>query len=113
MNKIVHTVMPDSEPFAVRFHPVLANTLIVVDKTGIVSFADVCNPDGYIPQVRIGCGGYMSSFSMSSTGDAYVIGDMEGHAHVHINKDDFHVCFFCIIINNTVDYFLFIYYSSI
>jgi len=92
MNKLLHRVMTQAEPFAVRFHPVLANTLIIVDKQCIVSFADTCSAEGMIPHLRLDSGGYMSSFSMSTTGEAYVMGDMEGHILVHPNSDEFRVC---------------------
>ena len=43
--------------------------------------------------MQLGCGAQVTAFDLSTTGDAFAVGDMDGHAHVHPEKDsDFCVC---------------------
>ena len=106
MNKPVAVVPVDAPPLALRFHPVRAGTLAVADQDGIVVFADIITASSSSsssssgggsasvePHMQLGCGAQVTAFDLSTTGDAFAVGDMDGHAHVHPEKDsDFCVC---------------------
>ena len=104
MNKVVAVVPVDAPPLALRFHPVLADTLVVADQDGVVVFADTGSSSGPSssstssaePHMQLGCGAQVTAFDLCTTGDAFAVGDLDGHAHVHPEKDsDFCVCCFC------------------
>ena len=95
MNKVVAVVPVDAPPLALRFHPALAHTLAVADQAGVVVLADTGGSSSASPEphMQLGCGAQVTAFDLCATGDAFVVGDMVGHAHVHPEKDsDFCVC---------------------
>ena len=100
MNKVVTVVPVDAPPLALRFHPVLASTLAIAEQDGVVVFADTGSsagspgvPTPAEPHMQLGCGSQVTAFDICTTGDAFAVGDIDGHAHVHPEKDsDFCVC---------------------
>lgn len=105
MNKVVTVVPVDAPPLALRFHSVLADTLVVADQDGVVVFADTGNSSSSgpcsststsaEPHMQLGCGAQVTAFDLCTTGDAFAVGDLDGHAHVHPEKDsEFCVCCF-------------------
>lgn len=90
---ITNVTVPTGNPCLLRFHPNFSSTLVIACQTGGFQLCDVAgdNPgsDMYF-QIDMG-EDLLTSFDISSTGEAMVFGDSGGYVHVWADRTDLRV----------------------